>query len=91
MKLINLYKEWMKKGKMPSLGLCCSVPSTYTDTLDLFEPTAEQENELRLNGKSWAYWGYEGNSTDSSELRCRSFTELRQTVVLLICAMHDEL
>lgn len=91
MKLIDLYKIWMKDGLLPGSGLCNSIPFEYRDTLNLFSPTEKEELELQINGQAWAYWGYEGYSTDNRRIRCLGFTELRQTIVLFICAMNDEL
>lgn len=86
-KLIGLYKEWIRTGKIVDSGLCFCVPTKYEEYLDLFEPTRED----RENHKPpFLYW-----ASDSDKLNDVShyydFNEFRQTIVLLICAMCDEL
>jgi len=88
-KLIALHWEWMKTGSLPEDGLCDTLEYTkyYKDLKNLFE-TAE------LYGQ---YWGADVGQqyNDSSELykfrRYREYGPTRQSIVLLICAMHNEL
>ena len=89
-KLIDCYKEWMKEGVIDNRrgsigdgGLCNAVPKEYLETLHFLAPP---------NSQSWHYWGYGIPYFHTPDTRVMySFTPLRQTVVLLICAMHNEL
>lgn len=84
MKLIDLYKKWMKAGKLPDSGLCFSVPEQYSEYLKLFHPTNEEKTEHKT---PFLYWASEGDGGYSYF----DFNPTRQTIVLLICAMCDEL
>lgn len=84
MKLIDLYKEWMEEGNLPKYGLCNSVPEAYGNNLRDFKPPILRDT---LNDR---YWGCGDGHTDLFEIAYR-FTPLRQTIVLLICAMNNEL
>ena len=90
MKLKQEYKKWMKTGELPENGLCrCLSGTKYKSTLRLFRPSGKEKFELIASGFNFGYWG--------SGLTCNDwgifykFTPLRQTIVLLILAMHDEL
>lgn len=94
MKLIDLYKEWMKKGTMTKegrllFGLCLELPFEYSASLELLTPTIEDYKSLSNDGFCTVYWG-SGLPVDHKD-EMSAFTPLRQTIVLLICAMHDEL
>jgi len=92
MKLIELYKEWMETGAIPKRGLCWSLPEKYLIDLSLFRPNTEEENELWENGLTIVYWGSGLNTLSSSMYNLEhKFTDLRQTIVLLICAMNNEI
>lgn len=88
-KLIDLYKEWMDAGEINERsnpngegGLCNALPLEYLPTLDYVSPET---------APSHSYWA-SGLSCDSeSHEAMYKFNPLRQTIVLLICAMHDEL
>lgn len=85
MKLIDLYKEWMETGCISDRvdpngmgGLCNAVPKKYLKLLKKFEP-----EECQI------YWASSrGMSSDGAIYK---FNKLRQTIVLLICAMCNEL
>lgn len=94
MKLIEKHEAWMKKGRLSYEGLCYSVndktPGAYWRTLcELFLPSQEDIRELASGGYSTLYWG-SGLKAGDAEVST-AYTPLRQTIVLLICAMHDEL
>jgi hypothetical protein len=85
MKLFDLYKEWMETGTLgePSNfdgGLCNAVPEEYQADLKLFVPDDWHE----------VFWAYELKRYEYKR-RAYDFTPLRQTIVLLICAMKDEI
>lgn len=84
-KLIDLYKEWMNSGKLTDSGLCFSVPKEYKTFLELFKPLKTETVGLY----SFLYWASQDN--DSGLIHFYDFNPLRQTIVLLICAMNDEL
>ncbi len=91
MKLIEKHKRWMDKGELDKNGLCNSLNGTkYQYYLDLLSPIFINEPM----GGDEIYWGYEGPGVKIScelyDLQ-HKYTPLRQTIVLLICAMHNEL
>jgi hypothetical protein len=88
-KLIEHYKVWAKKGELPDNGLCGSVPDEYIESLLLFKPTKDEFIQLTRLGMSWGYWA-SGLSPNDSD-RHFGLTPLRETIILLICAMHDEI
>lgn len=92
MKLIDLHKEWCEAGGLPGDGLCNSVLKEDKDLLRMFEPSDADVNELWNQGMTAVYWGY-GAPIEYGDYRqrWRAYTPLRQTIVLLICAMKGEL
>jgi hypothetical protein len=102
-KLIASYKEWSKKGILPNDGLCnCLEDTEYFKTFQLFKPDSKTMTKLFKQDYLTLYWGCDMKwediykITDIKQIRigefvCRQFTPLRETIVLLICAMHDEL
>jgi hypothetical protein len=92
MKLIELYKEWMEKGEIPGNGICWSIPEEYLKDIRLFQPTCEEELQLFQKGLSSVYWGSGVHISKTTLYNLKhKFTSLRQTIVLLICAMNDEI
>lgn len=89
-RLIDLYKEWMEKGRLPNGGLCVSLNCEYEDSLkEYFYPTPTEFKSLSHEGYEPTYWA-SGLPSDHKDEYC-GFTPLRQTIVLLICAIHNEL
>lgn len=89
-KLIDLYKEWMETGlieedrfrKHGTGGLCNCVPEKYLETLFLFTPKKDSDG----------FWANNLDRTYYSTIESMyGFNPLRQTIVLLICAIHNEL
>lgn len=89
-----MYHEWMEAGRLPLRGLCWSIGDFEPDPngdfgdviftnefLVLFEPPPGEYGG--------SYWGY--GDVGGGEERMYSFTTFRQTVVLLMAAMNDEL
>lgn len=89
MKLIELYRIWMTTGHLPKLGLCNSIPIEYRKTFYLLAPLHDDKVGLLIDSGSQTYWG-SGLPCDH-KLEETGFTPLRQTIVLLICAIHNEL
>lgn len=96
MKLINLHKKWMETGELPwgkdywwQGGLCSNIPQKYRATFDMFIPNKSEEDLLNKEKLGITFWasGLEENATNEAT----SYTPLRQTIVLLICAMHGEI
>lgn len=94
MKLIDLYKSWLMQGIITRNGLCNSLPSRYKRQLMKFYPTADEwKNFNHFYNRPQGYWGHNGE-VDLMSDRARTskeFSPLRQTIVLLICAMNNEL
>lgn len=82
---LKIYKEWMERGKMPKDGLCLYF-GKYHKLLRLFRPTDEDFEELYRLGLPGVYWGRE-----SFYYKRDDFTPLRQTIVLFMAAMNNEL
>lgn len=95
-KLIDHYKEWMETGSLGHTGLCCvfeqrrkGILSEYESTFDLFRPDHEDYFNLNREDLATTFWGSGVSLYDDNRLF--TFTPLRQTIVLLMCAMNDEL
>lgn len=89
MKLIDLHKKWVKDLELPDYGLChvfSNLPRKYEDRFLEFSPIFTERVQLRKEGKSELYW-----ASDNKNYLCYEYTPLRQTIVLLICAMNNEL
>lgn len=56
------------------------------ELLGLFYPTDKDQEWLKWEDKSIAYWGSDSNTSQSGV-----FTNLRQTIVLFMAAMNNEL
>ena len=89
MKYLEYYHEAMKTGKLPGKnGLCMDLDLPRTIT-----PTTEDRHQLSNEGFCSAYWGaglpaelfMQGDRLETE------FTPLRQTIVLFLAAMNDEL
>jgi hypothetical protein len=91
-KLITNFKKWSTKGEIPEEGLCTTLRYTpYKETLGLFIPTIEDTHTLHEENKSLTFWAY-GIMLNGEEAKVRrqGLTPLRQTILALICVMHDE-
>jgi len=87
MKLIDLHKEWAAEGKINNRpttvgmgGLCNAVPEKYLKDLESFEPDFDVP-----------YWASTKSENDVSLNAIFGYNTFRQTIVLLICAMNNEL
>jgi hypothetical protein len=99
--LIDLYADWATARELPGdSGLCNYIPQAYRNELKLFVPDQLELIELSLEGISTVYWAnnkpYHWYSSvlkyDLNQYRIRkAFNPFRQTIVLFICAMHNEL
>lgn len=82
----------MKTGLIPGIGLCNSLKGDMRKRLDkVFKPQSWSE----YAGVSDGYWGYSGSRLDLLNLpmmRVRfEFTPMRQTIMLFLAAMNNEL
>lgn len=83
-KYLKFYEDCMTTGELPDYGLCNSIES-YDGELMLFEPPSGLFSP-------YDYWGFGENPEHlSSYVVATKFTTLRQTIVLLLAAMNDEL
>lgn len=88
---LDFYKKSMKSGHMPEVGLCDCVgyKKLSAKLLKLMYPTVYDQQMLISEGFSTGYWAsgfktYERNKS-------YTFTPLRQTIVLFMAALNDEL
>lgn len=86
---LKMYLEWLEAGKLPSDGLCWSFDNADSiELLNLFSPTKIHPKY----GWMW-YWGFDGSFRRlyfplGFEF---TFTPLRQTILLFMAAMNNEL
>lgn len=93
-KHLQFYMDCMKRGVMPSSGLCintedCGGPLSE-ELLHLFIPTDEELIALAKKGYSASYWG-SGMITNDYDILYDAFSQLRQTIVLFMAAISGEL
>lgn len=88
-KYMQFYKDCIINKRLKDFGLCSSLGG---DLLELFKPTEEDEDELANEGLSILYWasGVSSNYKYDNK-RWFEFTPLRQTIVLFMAALNDEL
>lgn len=87
-KYLNFYYTNLKRGHLLHDGLC-NCDNINKNKLMLFEPTCNDYTELDIENKSSAYWGAGVNY--ESPHKAYGFTDLRQTIVLFMAAMNNEL
>lgn len=85
---LDLYYNCMETEYLPSVGLCsCGLP-----LLELLKPTPKDYDTLFKEWMSITFWGCGlpriGTVTED---RQRSFTPLRQNIVLLLACLNGEL
>lgn len=88
---LDFYNEFIKTGKMSNDGLCNVFGEK---ALNLFVPEYDTYFNYAKYGDTLAtsYWGYGYDFYEVADDNVRySFTPLRQTIVLLMAAMNDEL
>lgn len=93
-KYLALYKEWLETGMIGKAGssyngMCCLFPN---DALfDLFLPTSEERRQLYLEGVSETWWGAGDANLEYGNELWGTFTSLRQTILLFMAALNEEL
>lgn len=91
-KHIEFYKKCMKTGMLPEPGLCLCKRHINTEMLDeLFEPDQKELEALASEGLCTTYWASEAPDIDISDNCFKGFPSLRQTIVLFMAAINDEL
>ncbi len=102
-RLIDLHNQWMKTGLLnysgSSFGLCYTIPSEYIDTLKVFTPNKDELEAMHKAGiidttqPDVAYWAEDCKPGELPlpETNGNVYGPTRQAIVLLICAMHNEL
>lgn len=92
---MDIYKQWVKAGRMTDVdgqevsGLCDLFGSGKAGESQLFElmrPTDFDLHQLREEGQNTCCW-----ASGSSDFEWHKFTELRQTIILFLAAMNNEL
>jgi len=87
-KHLAFYKKYAATGTIPENGLCqCS--GIDLELLKLFRPTKDVEKKLFISDQAYGYWGSGLSIYDNNKYR--SFTPLRQTIILFMAAMNKEL
>lgn len=99
-KHLDFYFTCMQTGMLPTTGLCHCASDGYIDAelFKMFEPTEEDLDRLYNEGiictREGGYWGSGkkafGN-LDSPYERTHSFSALRQTIVLFMAVLNNEL
>ena len=96
-KLIDLHFDIMKTELLPRLidGLCSLLKNTkYKETLSLFHPTDDDFISIYKDCEMLSYWG-SGLKESAERMGAGNgrtiYTPRRQSIVLLICAMHGEI
>lgn len=82
---LKMYREWMEAGKMPNSGLCFYFQ--HDELFGLFVPSSLEEIELTTEKLPVLFWGAE----TYKELAQFGFGPRRQTIVLFLAAMNNEL
>jgi len=97
-KHLKYYKECMVAGKMGTDGLCSAARFDIIDqqTLELFTPSDDDikqlvEDKQLTVGSSLMYSYWVSGVIMSHPGRVNEFTELRQTIILFMAAINNEL
>lgn len=90
--LFDLHKKWSKSNNIDGHGLCGCVPNYYKKSLALFNPNHDEEGYTPEKGMSLLYWAF-GEACDVNDNfpKWFKYSPLRQTIVLFICAIHNEI
>lgn len=80
----EFYKTYARDGFLPSTGLCASLDSAQSlELMDLFMPFGIDANVFWARGNE-----LKGNIYHAIRY---NFNPLRQNIVLLLAAMHDQI
>ena len=91
--LLQHHIEWCEAGWLPNSGLCSTLDivndELFNQFRELFTPNDFDKQQLVLEQKSSLYWA-SGLDVDNED-KSRAYTELRQNIVLLLCAINNEI
>lgn len=87
-KYLKFYYKCMESGLLPNRNGLCYEP-ILNQHLGFFKPDYEEVDCLREEGYGVSYWGF--GPKDSYLDIVHSFSPLRQTIVLFMAAMNNEL
>lgn len=98
-KHLDFYFDCMNSGILPTTGLChCAEKSQYIDAelFELFKPTEGDYEALCKEGVvlrdcGEGYWAAGAKMDDIRSNRAYGFTPLRQTIILFMAAINNEL
>jgi hypothetical protein len=97
-KHLNFYKRCMKTGYLPEVGVgglcsCATRKLISVRNLEKFEPTSNDYTDLEYEGFAVGFWAYGRRCSHSEFSRDAQyqFTPLRQTIVLFMAALNNEL
>lgn len=90
-RLIDSHEEWLQSG-LPLWcgvggGLCNNIPDKYRKTFELFFPLDDDTPA----GKDTIFWASEFRNIAKYSEMAAQYGPVRQTIVLFICAMHNEI
>lgn len=90
-KHLQFYMDCMKRGSMPCAGLCgCADDKDISEKMFLLmEPTVE--DYIRLNNRNMNTVWWASGIRNRGKDRISTFTPLRQTIVLFMAALNNEL
>lgn len=86
-KYLKFYEKCIGAGRLPHDGLCKSFGKVKK--FQRFIPTCDDFDIMNQEDKSTGYWG-SGVKYNNIRKYC-GFTPLRQTIVLFMAAMNNEL
>lgn len=87
-KYLPLYYKWMDAKRMPEAGMC-NCMDNKDQMFILFKPTSKERDRLDKSGFCPVFWA--SGLLANSDGEFTSFTPLRQTIVLFLAAMNNEL
>lgn len=93
-KHLDFYEKCVVNMKMPGDGLCiCANDGDISADIltEYFEPTQGERNHLIDQGLSTWYWASGLNRRTNYSDIAYTFTPLRQTIVLFMAAINNEL
>lgn len=91
--LLQHHIECCETGVIPTNGLCSMLDfiseELFNQFKELFYPSEIEKQQIILEEKSFLYWASGLHVNDDN--KSRAYTELRQNIVLLLCAINNEL
>lgn len=87
------YKRFMETGRMDAMGLCSQYDKEDRSDrkLKIMRPDSNDLDNLRRQGLPRRYWGYGFKISPYNTKEFFTFTPLRQTILLFMAALNNEL